>query len=108
MGSLRGILRLYVAFPRRGKLQEPFPVEVTGLFYAARRKDRLLARECFFITLLVHDGARRSRISPSARFDRRANPGDTGSARLRPKAVSRTRDFLAFRFRKAKETQVKL
>ena len=46
----------------------------------------VLARECSLLTLLVYDGARRSRISPSARFDRRANPGDTGSAQ--------TRDFL--------------
>ena len=43
-----------------------------ALFCAALRKDRLLARECSFSAWVIHEGARRSRISRSAERDQGA------------------------------------
>ena len=51
----------------------------------------VLARECSFLTLLVYDRARRSRISRSAEGLTAGHTEATqGAARLRPKAVSGT------------------
>ena len=62
----------------------------------------VLARECSFLTLLVYDRARRSRISRSA------EGLIAGHTEATQGSAFGIRDFLAFRLRKAKETRVKL
>ena len=54
------------AFPE-GKAARIAPGQDDGR--AAHRADAILARECSFLTLLVYDEARRSRISRSAERD---------------------------------------
>ena len=73
-GSGHGVSEEHLAalrrFPLKGKLQEPFAAKMTAaLFCAALRKDRLLARECSFSAWVIHEGARRSRISRPAGRD---------------------------------------